>query len=176
MPAPRVLAALITLCALPGAALAAGEGEKQVAADLGFALAGVADKARSGVQVGAEAAWGLNDSWAGHAGASYAFLPGQPAGGLRHLTTVTLGATYSLDVVRWVPFVDLGLSVADLRGGSASSQYLGPQVGLGADYLLSRGWSLAALARFDYLALRLRGSGDSRPWLTTIGLRLGRIF
>jgi len=145
--------------------------------DLGFALAGVDGKARSGVQVGAEAAKGLTDFWAGHAGASYAFLPGQPTGGLRHLTSLTLGATYSLDVVRWVPFVDLGLSVFDLRGGgSASSQYLGPQVGLGADYLLSRGWSMAALARFDYLALRLHGSGDSHPWLTTIGLRLGRIF
>lgn len=176
MSAPRLLPALVALCALPGVAMATGEGEKQVAADLGMALAGGDGKAHPGAQVGAEAALGLTDTWSGHAGASYAFLPSQPAGGLRHLTTLSLGATYSLDVVRWVPFLDLGISVADLRGSSAGSQYLGPQVGLGADYLLSRGWSLGALARFDYLVLRLHGSGSSRPWLTTIGLRLGRIF
>lgn len=176
MSAPRLLPALIAFFALPGAAMATGEGEKQVAADLGMALAGGDDKAHPGVQFGVEATKGLTDAWAAHAGASYAFLPGQPADGLRHLTTLSLGATYSLDVLRWVPFLDLGVSVADLRGGSASSQYLGPRVGAGADYLLSRGWSLGALARFDYLALRLHGSGSSRPWLTTIGVRLGRIF
>jgi hypothetical protein len=176
MPATQLLAALVAIFAFAATAQATGEGEKQVAADLGFALSGTGKKAHPGVQVGAEAALGLTDSWAGHAEARYALLPGQPAGSPRHLTTVTLGATYSLDVLRWVPFVDLGLGVADLRGASAGSQYLGPQVGLGADYLLSRGWSLAALARFDYLALRLHGPGDSRPWLTTIGLRLGRFF
>jgi hypothetical protein len=176
MSAPRLLPALIALCALPGAALATGEGEKQVAADLGFALAGVDGKARTGVQVGVEVTKGLTDSWAGHVGVSYALLPGPSPYRLHHLTSVALGATYSLDVLRWVPFVDLGLSVADLRDGSGGSQYLGPQLGLGADYLLSRGWSLAALARFDYLVLRLHGPGDPRPWLTTIGVRLGRAF
>jgi len=80
------------------------------------------------------------------------------------VTALSLGATYSLDVVRWVPFVDLGLSLADLRGGGASSQRLGPQVGLGAEYLLSDRWTLAALARFDFFALRLAGSGGAHPW------------
>jgi hypothetical protein len=174
MSAPRPLTALIVLCAFSGVAMAAGEGEKQVAASLGFAMADVEGKARTGVQVGVEATKGLTDSWAGHVGVSYALLPGPPPYRLHHLTTVALGATYSLDVLRWVPFLDLGLSVADLRSSADGSQYLGPQVGLGVDYLLTRGWSLAALAHFDYLAVRLHGSGDSRPWLTTIGLRLGR--
>jgi hypothetical protein len=87
-----------------------------------------------------------------------------------------LGATYSLDVVRWVPFVDLGFSLADLRGGGASSQRMGPQVGLGAEYLLSRRWTLAALARFDFFALRLSGHGSAYPWWACAGLRVGRVF
>jgi hypothetical protein len=176
MPAPRVLAALVAVCALPGPALAAGEGEKQAGFGVGSALVGAGQEVHAGIRAEAEAALGLTDSWAGRAGASYAFLPDLPAGSQRHLTTLSLGATYSLDVLRWIPFVDLGLTLADLRGGSANSQYMGPQVGVGVDYLLKRGWSLAALARFDYLALRLHGAGESRPWVTTIGFRLGRIF
>lgn len=176
MSVPRLLSALMALCALSRVALATGEGEKQVAASLGFALAGVEGKARAGAQVGVEATRGLTDSWAAHVGVSYALLPGAAPYRLHHLTTVALGATYSVDVLRWVPFLDLGLGVADLRSSAGGSQYLGPQLGLGVDYLLTRGWSFAALARFDYLVLRLHGWDDPRPWLATIGVRLGRIF
>jgi hypothetical protein len=53
---------------------------------------------------------------------------------------------------------------------------LGPQVGLGAEYLLSRRWTLAALANFDYFVLRLRGPGGAHPWLACAALRIGRVF
>jgi hypothetical protein len=49
-------------------------------------------------------------------------------------------------------------------------------VGIGAEYLLSRRWTLAALARFDFFALRLAGSGGAHPWWACAGFRIGRVF
>lgn len=155
---------------------AAGQGEKQMSASVGFALAGDGARARSGIQAGIEAAMGLTDAWAGRAAVTTSWQPAQLPAGLRHVTALSLGLTYALDAVRWIPFVDMGLTVADLRGNGASSQRLGPQVGIGVEYLLSRRWALAALARFDYFALRLNEAGGTRPWWTCAGLRLGRVF
>ncbi|MGA7743349.1 MAG: outer membrane beta-barrel protein [Polyangia bacterium] len=170
------MATLVIPCAAPGPARATGPGEKQISASLGFALAGTDDSARPGMQAGVEAMMGFTDSWAGRAAVGSSWQPKTGSGDPAHVTAASLGMTYSLDVVRWVPFLDLGVSLADLRGDGASSQRLGPQVGLGAEYLLSRRWTLAALARFDYFALRLRGPGGTQPWWACAGLRIGRVF
>ena len=170
----RLLANLAILGAICSPAYAAGPGEKQVAASVGFALAGGDDSERPGMQAGVEAALGFTDAWAGRAAVNSSWQAG--SGGPRYVTEVSLGAIYSLDVVRWVPFLDLGFSLADLRGNGASSQRLGPQAGLGVEYQLSRRWTLAALAHFDYFALRLAGSGGTHPWWVCAGLRIGRVF
>jgi len=167
---------VVILCAAPCPARAAGAGERQISASVGFALAGGDDGGRPGIQAGVEAAMGLTDAWSGRVAASSSWQPDPASGSAAHLTVASLGMTYSLDVVRWVPFVDLGLSLADLRGDGASSQRLGPQVGLGVEYLLVRRWTLAALARLDYFALRLRGFGGTYPWLGCAALRIGRVF
>jgi len=171
-----LMATLVIPCAAPGPARATGPGEKQISASLGLALAGTDDSARPGMQAGVEAMMGFTDSWAGRAAVGSSWQPKTGSGDPAHVTAASLGMTYSLDVVRWVPFLDLGVSLADLRGDGASSQRLGPQVGLGAEYLLSRRWTLAALARFDYFALRLRGPGGTQPWWACAGLRIGRVF
>ena len=171
-----LIADVVILCAAPFPARATGPGEKQIAASVGFALAGGDDSAQPGMQAGVEATMGFTDAWAGRAAVSSSWQPEPASGGPGHVTALSLGATFSLDVVRWVPFADLGFSLADLRGDGASSQRLGPQVGLGAEYLLSRRWTLAALARFDYLALRLRGPAGSHPWWACASIRLGRVF
>jgi hypothetical protein len=171
-----LVAAAVILGAAPSPARATGADEKQISASLGFVLAGGGDSARPGIQAGVEATMGLTDTWAGRAALSNSWQPEAPSARPGHVTAVSLGATYSLDVVRWVPFVDLGFSLVDLRGDGTSSQRLGPQVGLGVEYLLSRRWTLAALARFDTFALRLRGSGSPHPWLACAALRIGRVF
>jgi opacity protein-like surface antigen len=163
----------VILCAALAPAHATGPGEKQVAASLGFALA-MGESA--GMQASFEATMGLSDAWAGRAAVSNSWQPAPSSVGPRYVTAVSLGATYALDAVRWVPFLDLGVSLADLRGNGSSSQRLGPQVGLGVEYQLSRRWTLAALARFDYLALRLRGPTGGHPWWACAGIRLGRVF
>jgi hypothetical protein len=157
-------------------ARAAGEGETQVAASLGFALTGTNDNARPGMKAGVEATLGFSDAWAGRIALSNSWQPEPASSSPRHMTALTLGTVYSLDVVRWVPFLSLGFSLADLRGDGASSQRLGPQAGLGVEYLLSRRWTLAALTSFDYFVLRLRGPGGVHPWLASAALRIGRVF
>ena len=172
----RLLANLAILGAISGPAYAAGMGEKQVAASVGFALAGGDDSERPGMQAGVEASFGFSDAWAGRMAVSSSWQPEPASSSPRQVTALSLGTVYALDVVRWVPFLDLGFSLADLRGDGASSQRLGPQVGLGAEYLLSRRWTLAALASFDYFVLRLRGPGGAHPWLACAALRIGRVF
>jgi hypothetical protein len=169
-------AELVMLWAASCPAHAAGAGETQVAPSLGFALAGTDDSAHPGMQAGVEASFGVSDAWTGRMAISSSWQPQPASSSPRHVTTLSLGTVFSLDVVRWVPFLDLGFSLADLRGDGASSQRLGPQVGLGVEYLLSRRWTLAALASFDYFVLRLRGPGGSHPWLASAALRIGRVF
>ena len=169
-----LLANLAILGAISCPAHATGPGEKQVAASVGFALAGSDDSAHPGMQASVEAAIGFTDAWAGRGTVSSSWQAA--SGGPRHVTAISLGTVYSLDVVRWVPFLDLGFSLADLRGNGASSQRLGPQVGLGVEYQLSRRWTLAALARFDYFAFRLAGPGGTYPWWACAALRIGRVF
>jgi hypothetical protein len=160
-----LVAAAVILGAAPSPARATGADEKQISASLGFVLAGGGDSARPGIQAGVEATMGLTDTWAGRAALSNSWQPEAPSARPGHVTAVSLGATYSL-----------GFSLVDLRGDGTSSQRLGPQVGLGVEYLLSRRWTLAALARFDTFALRLRGSGSPHPWLACAALRIGRVF
>ena len=171
-----LIADVVILCAAPSPARATGSGEKQVSASVGFSLAGGDDRASPGMQAGVEATMGVTDTWSARVAVSSSWQPEPAPGGPRHLTAASLGTTLSLDVVRWVPFLDLGFSVADLRSAGASSQHLGPQAGLGTEYLLSRRWTLAALARFDYLALRLRGPGGSHRWWACAAFRIGRVF
>ena len=154
-------------------AQAAGAGETQVAPSLGFALAGGDDSGHPGMQAGVESTFGFSDAWAGRMAVASSW---HPSGSPRHVTALSLGAVLSLDVVRLVPFLNLGFSLADLRGDGASSQRLGPQVGLGVEYLLSPRWTLAALASFDYFVLRLRGPGGVHPWWACAALRVGRVF
>ncbi len=77
------------------------------------------------------------------------------------------GISYSLDVLRIVPTFDLGLGVLGLRGDArfgtdAGANALLPQVnalaielGFGADYLISRRWSVGFVLRYHALLTEL---------------------
>jgi hypothetical protein len=155
---------------------AVGEGERQVAGALGFAI--TQDGAtRAGAQGGVEGALGISDSWAARASVDVSLHPGSDAQPRRIFTALSFGFTYAFDVLRFVPFVDLGLIVADVRAsGQDARQKLGPQGGIGLEYLLSRRWTLAGLARAEYLGLRLAGDTEPQPWRVTAAVRVGRVF
>jgi hypothetical protein len=155
-PMHRLAALLVALVALPRSAAAVGESEAQVALSGGAGWLG-----RSGVAatLRLEGQYGLTESLALH-GAAGAWLGATQAG------VLDLGLTYSLDVLRVVPFVEAG--VALLVGAEVA---VGPLVGVGGEYLVDRHWAVALWGRAGYL------HGDGR-WagLVMAGARVGYVF
>ena len=117
------------------------------------------------------------DAWSARLGLQAAWYPADDATPSAHVTAQALGLTWAADVLKLVPFADLGIVVADIRGSwVAASQRLGGQLGFGADYLISRHFTMSLLARVDYFALRLAGGHDTPTTQLTLALHLGRAF
>jgi hypothetical protein len=168
--------ALFLVCCLPSAALAVGQGEASLSGGLGLAVA-FQGQTRAGAQAEARLLRGISDSWAARLGMQTAWYPADGAASAAHLTAQSAGLTWAADILNWVPFADLGLAVADIRGGGmATSWRLGGQLGIGADYFLSRHLTLSLLARVDYFPLRLAGGHAAHPVQTCLTLYLGRAF
>jgi len=161
---------------LPTSAIAVGQGEASLSGGLGLAVA-FQDHTRTGGQAEARLLRGISDSWAVRLGLQTAWYPAEGAAPLAQITAQSAGLTWAADVLNWVPFADIGLAVADTRGrGLAPSWRFGGQVGLGADYLLSRHLTLSLLARVDYFPLRLAGAHDPYPTQFSVVLFMGRAF
>jgi hypothetical protein len=172
----RFWLALFVVWWLPSAALAVGQGEASLSGGLGMAGA-FQDHARAGAQADVRLLRGLNDSWAARLGVQTAWYPADGATPAAHITAQSAGLTWAADVLQWVPFADLGIAVADIRGGGlATSWRLGGQLGIGADYFLSRHLTVSLLARVEYFPLRLAGGHDAHPIQTGLVLYLGRAF
>jgi hypothetical protein len=166
--------ALFSLWLMPAPASAVGQGEASLSAGVGLAIA-VQDQPRAGAQVEFRLLRGLSDSWAARLGLETTWIP--TSGAAIHFTTQSAGLTWAADVLRLVPFVDFGIAVADIRGGGMrEGQRLGPQGGIGADYLVSRHLTVSLLARVDYFALRLAGGHETAPTQITVGAHLARVF
>jgi hypothetical protein len=172
----RFWPALFLVWWLPSAGMAVGQGEASLSGGLGLALA-FQDQTRLGGQVEARLLRGISDSWAARLGVQTAWYPADGATPSAHITVQSAGLTFAADVVNWVPFADMGVAIADIRGGDlATSWRLGGQLGLGADYLLSRHLTLSLLARVDYFPLRLAGGNHAHPVQAGLSLYLGRVF
>jgi hypothetical protein len=172
----RFWLALALAWLVPASALAVGEGEAALSVGAGFAVAFQGD-GRAGAEGEFRLLRGLTDAWSARLGLQAALLPssgGQPRGSL---ISQAVGLTWAVDIANLVPFVDLGVLVADVRGmGNPASQRLGGQAGLGVDYLVSRRTLVSLLGRVDYLPLRLAGGESPRPILLALVLHLGRTF
>lgn len=170
----RLALAPVLLLLMPVSASAIGPGEASLSAGLGPTLA-VQDQTHAGAQVEFRLLRGFTDAWAGRLGLEAAWLP--TSGADIHYTTQSLGLTWAADILNLVPFADIGLVLGDIRGGGvAASQRMGPQVGIGADYLFSRHLTFTLLAHADYFVLRLAGAQNARPTKITVGFHLGRVF
>jgi hypothetical protein len=192
----RTRAAIVrTLILLPGLALllvtgaaAADEpGQWVAAAGMGGAVMEIDGRWRPGFQAGAEARLGLAPAWALRGAVHHSAHPDwgavavsspRPIGTIR-ATTAALGLVYAWDVLRVVPFGELGLAVSRLGGGVRQpGTFLGPQLGAGASYLLDRRWALAGVLRYQHLGLAL-GDGYAladAPSMLAAVLRLERYF
>ena len=172
----RLGPAIFLISLLPTSALAVGQGEAELSGGFGLAIA-LQGQTHAGAQAEVRLLRGLSDSWAARLGLQTAWYPADGAMPSSHITVQAIGLTWAADVLRLVPFADLGIVVADIRGGGAvARQCLGGQLGVGADYLVSRHFTMSLLARVDYFALRLAGGHDTRPTQLTLALDLGRAF
>jgi hypothetical protein len=175
-PRMRFWLALLLVWWLPTGVLAVGQGEALLSGGMGLAV-GFQDPARAGAQVDLRLLRGISDSWAARLGLQSAWYPGHGEESATHVTAQSLGLTWAADVLNLVPFADLGIAVADLRGGGRDPSWrLGGQLGIGADYFLSRHLTMSILARIDYYAIRLAGGHDGHPTQVGLALYLGRAF
>jgi hypothetical protein len=172
----RVGPAVLLSALLPFAAHAAGQDETVVTGGPGLAVL-FDGEAQVGVSGDVRLMHGLSDFWSARLGLGLAWLPATDGGPAKRVVAPTLGLTVAADVLNLVPFAELGVVLADLRGGGlASRQRLGAELSLGIDRLLSRHLTLSALGRVDYLPLRLAGANGSPPLLLVLALCLGYVF
>jgi opacity protein-like surface antigen len=178
---PLVAAVAVLACGRLAGATA--EGEWMAAVSAGYAVVRAEGRRPGGGRVELEIQRGITDAWSARVGLGaslhvIAAEGAEPASRLR-ATSLSAGFTYAVDIVRVVPFLDLGVGLLSVSGQSQDSRRaLGVEVGLGAEYLLTRRWTLALLGRYQYAPLRLCGSteSDSTLALGSVLLRLGRIF
>ena len=82
---------------------------------------------------------------------------------------VAAGVGYVIDILRWVPYVDVHVAAYRLAGGTVDGSLFlpGAQLGGGIDYQLSRRYALGISAKQHLLFTKL----DTYPSYTTVLLR-----
>ena len=155
--AATVLLALAVSLALARPAAATGEREWQVSLRAGAGTVNVDNRKPWGLAGGLDIEYGLTDAWAVRAsfeGSTHDVSKEsdgdmRPEGSVR-ATAALLGLTYTVDVLRLVPYGTLQAGICNLGGAVTVPQtLLAMQLGVGADYFVSRRF-LAGLS-FHYL-------------------------
>lgn len=160
------LGTCLALGAVTGRAqAAAGEDEWQVSARLGLGDVDVDGRAPLGVLAGADFEYGFTDAWAARLslGTGFHNVDADPKktlpGGRVRASTALIGVTYTFDVLRLVPFIQTGIGVITFAGAVTNpGTQLDAEVGLGADYLLTRRWALGGVFQYQFTPGQLFGS------------------
>ena len=149
----------------PRARAAAGEDEWQVSARLGLGDVDLGGHAPLGGVAGVDLEYGLSDAWAVRGALGTGLHPvdarpkDQVPGGTARTTTALIGVTYTFDVLRLVPYVQTGVGVINFAGAVKSpGTALDAELGLGADYLLTRRWALGGVLQYQFTPAQLFGS------------------
>ena len=183
----RPVAVLLSVLwlAAPSAAWAAGEDEWQLSARLGGANKNGSPTASWGLAGALDLEYGLDDAWSLRVSVGTLSHPVpavkdvSPAGSLR-ATSGLVGATYTFDVLRMVPYVEGGVGLVYWSGvGIEDHAALAMELGVGADYLLTPRWALGGCAQYLFAPGELLSNamqfGES-PLAFSITLRFSRIF
>jgi outer membrane scaffolding protein for murein synthesis (MipA/OmpV family) len=159
------LALLALMVAVRPARAAAGEDEWQLSARLGLGDVDIDGHAPLGGVAGVDLEYGLTDAWAARLslGAGLHPIDARPmeqiAGGTARTTTALVGVTYTFDVLRLVPFVQTGIGVINFAGAvKRPGTAFDAELGLGADYLLTRRWALGGVLQYQFTPAQLFGS------------------
>jgi len=144
---------------------APGEDEWQVSARLGLGDVDVDGRAPLGAIGGAELEYGFSDAWAARLLAGSGFHPvdvdlkNHLPGGTARTTFALVGVTYTFDVLRLVPYIQTGLGVINFGGAVVKpGTAFDAELGLGADYLVTRRWAVGGVLQYQFTPAQLFGS------------------
>lgn len=142
----RAWVAAAVLCAAAPTA-SADEGETALSVTLGYATFAIPDHDPHGAALGLDYERGVTDAL---------WLRGSAGGGVYHQDGpaysghAVLGLTYALDVLKYVPYANLGIGAIAVTGDELDTG-VHPllEIGGGLDILVDRGFSWGVQARFE---------------------------
>jgi Outer membrane protein beta-barrel domain len=174
----------VAALASAGTARAVGEDEWQVSARAGSGNANGYPLEPWGFAGGLDVEYGLHEAFAARASVGVVSHPvkavknGTPAGTLQARTAM-LGATYTFDVIRLVPYMEVGVGLLQWSGPGAPRTTMGAELGLGADYLVTTRWAWGASAQYIFSPTDLFSNAmefGQSPLAFSLTLRVSRIF
>jgi hypothetical protein len=188
--AAQTLWAALTVIALSApprvSGAAAGEDEWQVSARLGLGDVDVDSRAPLGAVTGLDVEYGLTDAWAVRLSGSAGFHPvdaramDHAPGGQVRTSTALIGLTYTFDVLRLVPYAETGIGIINFAGAVKSpGTGFDAELGLGADYLLTRRWALGGVLQYQFTPMQLFGSAmdfGGTSFYFSLSARISRLF
>jgi hypothetical protein len=146
----------------------------------GLSMLSVADKATLSVGGGAgvDFRYGLSDAFNFHVEAGHAVValdqqqdtPTSPRTRPATASSLAVGVAYTLDIIRIVPYGGIFAGATMLGGGTLPASLVLPdlQLGLGADYYLSRNWGVGIAYRQHLLLSKL----STYPSYSNVWLRV----
>jgi hypothetical protein len=184
------LPALVLLgVATTAPALGAGEEEWQVGLRAGPGTVSFDQRKPWGLATALDLDYGLSDAWAVSTTLAASFhsvdsemidaATARPGGTVRTLAALA-GLTYTFDVLRLIPYANVELGVVRFAGAVVQSRTLfAAELGVGADYFVSRRWTTGI--SFQYLFAPEDLISDplnlgSSPFSFSATWRVSRIF
>jgi hypothetical protein len=175
----------VSSVAVAAPAFAAGANELQVALRAGIGVVNEGNRPW-GPAGGLDVEYGITDAWAIRGsleGSTHSVSADKSAGiaaGAEHTDAALVGVTYTVDVLRLVPYAELQFGVAQISGPLAPSiTMLASELGIGGDYYATRqlrvGLSFQYLYRPQDLFQNPEGLGNS-PFMFSMTARLSWVF
>jgi outer membrane protein W len=161
-PGVRPLIAALATVLLWGGGAAADEKEWILAFQPGASMIHVADRDAWGGAFALDLSYGVTDAIAVRATGAYSAhsLPDLRnkmgdllmPGGFTSAWNAGLGVTYTIDILRLVPYVDFAVGLIGARyptdKGDVTRNELGLEIGIGLDYLVSRRVAVGVIVRY----------------------------
>jgi hypothetical protein len=151
-------AVLLACLALPAAARAAGEKEWQLGGRTGVGTVSVDGRTTWGFVAAIDVDYGLSDSWALRGTLASSLISvdkendadARPVGKLVSSAALA-GLTYTIDILRLVPYANLQLGLAHVDGAVVSPGFAFVSVlGVGADYYVTPLWTTGASFQYQF--------------------------
>ena len=186
----RTLTAVLLVALLaPATARAVGAEEWQLSARLGIGDLHIDGRSPLGFVGALELEYGFSDAWAARFMAAESahsvdevmtpMMPTLP-GGWARVTSLLGGVTYTFDVLRMVPYAQLGIGFVRFDGAVKTTRTeLAGELGLGADYWLTRRWAIGGVLQYLFAPVDLfehLGELGQSPFAFSLTVRASRLF